>query len=68
MLSTRGIWHKGWKASTEHGPMINIGKFDVWEYEAASPVTSSPAVAKGKVVDATADGQVLLRITPNANS
>ena len=29
----------------------------VWEYEAASPVTSSPAVAKGKVVVATADGQ-----------
>ena len=28
MLSTRGIWHKGWKASTEHGPMINVGKFD----------------------------------------
>jgi outer membrane protein assembly factor BamB len=31
----------------------------VWEYEAASPVTSSPAVAKGKVVAATADGQVI---------
>ena len=31
----------------------------VWEYEAASPVTSSPAVAKGKVVVATADGQVI---------
>ena len=30
----------------------------VWEYEAASPVTSSPAVAKAKVVVATADGQV----------
>jgi arylsulfatase len=28
MLSTRGIWHKGWKASTEHGPMINRGRFD----------------------------------------
>jgi arylsulfatase len=28
MLSTRGIWHKGWKASTEHGPLINKGKFD----------------------------------------
>jgi len=28
MLSTRAIWHKGWKASTEHGPMINTGKFD----------------------------------------
>jgi len=28
MLSTRGIWHKGWKAATEHGPMINRGKFD----------------------------------------
>ena len=41
----------------------------VWEYEAASPVTSSPAVAKGKVVVATADGQGhLLRIMPNANS
>ena len=33
MLSTRGIWHKGWKASTEHGPMINVGKFeqDRWQ-------------------------------------
>lgn len=28
MLSTRGIWHKGWKAATEHGPMINTGNFD----------------------------------------
>jgi arylsulfatase len=28
MLSTRGIWHKGWKAATEHGPMINKGQFD----------------------------------------
>jgi len=28
------------------------------EYEAGSPVTSSPAVAKGKVVVAMADGQV----------
>ena len=32
---------------------------NVWEYEAASPVTSSPAVVKGKVVVATADGQVI---------
>ena len=28
MLSTRGIWHKGWKAATEHGPLTDIGKFD----------------------------------------
>jgi len=28
MLSTRGIWHKGWKAATEHGPMIDRGRFD----------------------------------------
>ncbi len=28
MLSTRGIWHKGWKASTLHAPMTEIGKFD----------------------------------------
>jgi arylsulfatase A-like enzyme len=29
MLGTRGIWHKGWKAATEHGPMpSNIGNFD----------------------------------------
>ncbi len=28
MLSTRGIWHKWWKAATEHGPMIDRGKFD----------------------------------------
>ena len=24
MLGTRGIWHKGWKAVTEHGPMAGI--------------------------------------------
>ena len=28
MLSTRGLWHNGWKVSTEHGPMINRGAFD----------------------------------------
>ncbi len=29
MLGTRGIWHRGWKAVTEHGPFpSNIGKFD----------------------------------------
>jgi arylsulfatase len=28
MLSTRGIWHKGWKAATEHGPLVNTGRFD----------------------------------------
>ena len=44
-----------WKRSTGS---IASGK-KVWEYEAASPVTSSPAVAKGKVVVATADGQVI---------
>jgi hypothetical protein len=39
-----------------HGLDLASGK-KVWEY--ASPVTSSPAVAKGKVVVATADGQVI---------
>ena len=29
MLGTRGIWHKGWKAVTEHGPVpIGLGNFD----------------------------------------
>jgi arylsulfatase len=29
MLGTRGIWHRGWKAATEHGPLpSNIGNFD----------------------------------------
>jgi arylsulfatase A-like enzyme len=29
MLGTRGIWHKGWKAATEHGPLpSDIGHFD----------------------------------------
>ena len=28
-LGTRGIWHKGWKAVTEHGPVpLGRGKFD----------------------------------------
>lgn len=33
MLSTRGLWHRGWKVSTEHGPMINKGDFehDRWQ-------------------------------------
>ena len=29
MLGTRGIWHQGWKAVTEHGPLpIGLGNFD----------------------------------------
>jgi arylsulfatase len=29
MLGTRGIWHKGWKAVTEHGPVpLDRGRFD----------------------------------------
>jgi arylsulfatase len=29
MIGTRGIWHKGWKASTEHGRMpSDLGHFD----------------------------------------
>ena len=28
MLGTRGIWHEGWKAVTEHGPIGGMGKFD----------------------------------------
>jgi arylsulfatase len=29
MIGTRGIWHKGWKASTEHGPIpLDLGNFD----------------------------------------
>jgi len=28
MLGTRGIWHRGWKAATEHGPLVDKGNFD----------------------------------------
>lgn len=29
MVGTRGIWHKGWKASAEHGPVpVDLGNFD----------------------------------------
>jgi arylsulfatase len=29
MLGTRGIWHQGWKAVAEHGPVpLNRGRFD----------------------------------------
>jgi arylsulfatase A-like enzyme len=29
MLGTRGVWHQGWKALTEHGPVpIGLGHFD----------------------------------------
>ena len=28
MMGTRGIWHRGWKAVTVHGPMSGLGHFD----------------------------------------
>ncbi|HKQ24904.1 MAG TPA: arylsulfatase [Burkholderiales bacterium] len=29
MIGTRGIWHKGWKAAAEHGPVpLDLGHFD----------------------------------------
>jgi arylsulfatase len=28
MLSTRGLWSKGWKVSAEHGPFLDKGQFD----------------------------------------
>jgi hypothetical protein len=29
MVGTRGIWHEGWKAAAEHGPMpVDLGHFD----------------------------------------
>src|SRR5262245_9780064 len=34
MLGTRGIWHRGWKASAEHGPVpVGLGNFekDRWQ-------------------------------------
>ncbi|MGA2784699.1 MAG: arylsulfatase [Candidatus Bathyarchaeia archaeon] len=33
MMGTRGIWHKGWKAVTVHGPMSGLGHFekDKWQ-------------------------------------
>jgi arylsulfatase A-like enzyme len=34
LLGTRGIWHKGWKAATEHGPLpLDRGHFeqDTWQ-------------------------------------
>ncbi|HEY9308253.1 MAG TPA: arylsulfatase [Microbacterium sp.] len=33
MLGSRGIWHEGWKAVAEHGPMAGMAKFedDVWQ-------------------------------------
>jgi arylsulfatase len=33
MLGQRGIWHDGWKAVTEHGPMAGTSKFenDPWQ-------------------------------------
>lgn len=33
MLGSRGIWHKGWKASAEHGGITDIGNFnkDKWQ-------------------------------------
>jgi len=33
MLGNRGIWHQGWKAVTEHGPILGRGRFeqDTWQ-------------------------------------
>jgi arylsulfatase A-like enzyme len=33
MLGSRGIWHEGWKAVAEHGPMAGMSGFenDVWQ-------------------------------------
>ncbi|MDR7098845.1 arylsulfatase [Lysobacter niabensis] len=33
MLSTRGIWHEGWKAATEHAPFVDEGGFqnETWQ-------------------------------------
>jgi hypothetical protein len=28
ILGSRGIWHKGWKAVTDHGPLSGLGSFD----------------------------------------
>ena len=28
MLGSRGIWHEGWKAVTEHGPFSGMSNFD----------------------------------------
>jgi arylsulfatase A-like enzyme len=28
MLGSRGIWHQGWKAVTDHGPFSGLGNFD----------------------------------------
>jgi len=34
MVGTRGIWHSGWMAVTQHGPMpINMGHFDKDKWE-----------------------------------
>ena len=33
MLGTRGIWQKGWKAVTVHGPTSGLGNFDADEWE-----------------------------------
>jgi arylsulfatase len=33
MLGTRGIWEKGWKAVTVHGPTSGLGNFDEDEWQ-----------------------------------
>jgi arylsulfatase len=33
MLGTRGLWHDGWKAVTEHGPFTGIGHFDTERWQ-----------------------------------
>jgi arylsulfatase A-like enzyme len=42
MLSTRGLWHKGWKVSTEHGPMINRGALTTTAGSCFTPTWIAP--------------------------
>ena len=43
MLGTRAIWHKGWKAVTEHGPVpIGRGRFDQAAGSSSTPTSTAP--------------------------
>ncbi len=72
MLGTRGIWHQGWKAVAEHGPVpLNLGKFDEDRWQlfhtrrgprgGARPRRAAPGEARGAQGVVARGGRALRR-------
>ena len=42
MFGMRGIWHKGWKAVTEHGPISGMSNFETTAGSSSTPTRTAP--------------------------